>query len=133
MDDRERARIFAQTLIDEVFAFSSAPFQLSVWVRGDHPKKYVQDYIEAINVLHEFTYWLLDDAYYRHVPLTDEQAEEMRRFAEFVERFDESLTTRDAKCVIADPRWPLIRAEAARTLDVLSGGGHGLRPEVTDP
>jgi hypothetical protein len=133
MYDRERARIFAQALIDEVFAFSSAPFQLSVWVRGDHPEKYVQDYVEAINVLHDYTYWLLDDAYYRHVPFTDEQAEEVRRFAELVERFDESLTTRDAEDVIADPRWPLVRAEAARTLDVLSRGGHGLRPQVVNP
>jgi hypothetical protein len=126
-DDRTRARAFAQHVLNQLFAFSSEDFQRSVWIQGDHPEHYVQDYVEAMEVLRDFIPLLTEDRWYRLVPLSDEQFEALHRFDDLIERFDACLPVRDAEHALADPQWPSIRAAAARTLHILEEGKHGLR------
>ena len=130
-DGRTRARTFFQTVLDELWVFASQEFQEAVWVRGDHPSGFVQDYVKAMEVFRDFVSWrlaLADDCW-KLVPLTDVQVDRLKGFYRLFERFDENTTVRDGRDVLADHHWPAIVAEARKTLVVLRDGPHGYGAE----
>jgi hypothetical protein len=47
----------------------------------DHTSRgYVQDYVEAMEVLRDFVSWLLANDYWKLIPLTCDQIERLRQF-----------------------------------------------------
>ena len=130
-DARTRARTFLQVILDDLYAFSNKDFQYSVWIRGDHPKGYVQDYVEAVKLLRDFAGWLLENDYWRNVPLTSDQAAALKQFFDEVMAFDDTLPERESHAAITDPAWPELMSSAAKTLTALLEGSHQLRPQVS--
>ena len=131
-DDTTLARTFLQHVANDLYAFSSPAFQRSIWIRGDPSRRYVHDFIEAVETFQEFAGWLIDDKMWKNVPLSAEQAAALERFQETLLAFSDSLPNRDSAVAIADPRWPAIVSAAKDTLNVLEAGGHGIVPQVTD-
>ncbi|MDP9024389.1 MAG: hypothetical protein M3N13_03300 [Candidatus Eremiobacteraeota bacterium] len=93
----------------------------------------MQDYVEAVETLRDFTGWLLDDDDWKHVPLTPAQALALRDIHDKVMDFDDRLSERDSRAAITDPAWPTIMRSADSALRVLCEGSHALRPQVRLP
>lgn len=128
----ERARAFLQNAMNTLFAFATPGFQERVWIRGDHPSRYVNDYSESAEMLQDFIPWLLEDDEWKHVPLSPEQAASMAQFYERFLKFDDSLTDRNSVAVLRDPRWPSLVTSAKDTMKMLEQGTHNVRPQFSD-
>jgi hypothetical protein len=131
-EDKTLAATYLQHVVNYLFAFSSAEFQESVWIRGDHPQRYVNDYDEAVEEFSWFSRWLLEGDLWRCTPLGAGQVEHLRRFYDELMRFDDSLpkAPSDSRVIVADLRWPAIVAQAKGVLaSVLEVSGE-IRPQV---
>ncbi|MDB5095405.1 MAG: hypothetical protein JWO85_3506 [Candidatus Eremiobacteraeota bacterium] len=126
------AMTYLQWVVNDLFAFSDPEFQGSVWIRGDHPRRFVQDYDEAVQTFTEFTEMLLADDLWKYTTLSAEQANVLRGFYERLIQFDDTLPKgpRNSQVIVKDPRWPAIVLAAKGTLvSILEGSGE-IRPQI---
>jgi hypothetical protein len=123
---------YLQWVVNDLAAFSDPEFQGSVWIRGDHPLRFVQDYDEAVQTFTESTEMLFADDFWKCTPLSAEQVNVLRHFYERLVQFDDTLPKgpRDSNLIVRDPRWPAIVSAAKRTLTSILEGSCEIRPQI---
>jgi len=127
------ARTFFRQVCTYLYCFSSREWQEAVWVRGDHPKHFVQSYGLAVEEFNDFVRWLTADDMltpvpWTLVPLTVDQVRRVQMYCERLNAFDDSvgLVVEDST-VLADPRWTRLVSEAGETLTALEGESGPIR------
>jgi hypothetical protein len=126
------ATTYLQHVVNNLFALSEPEFQGSVWIRGDHPRRYVNDYDEAVQVFTGFTGMLLADDLWKYTPLGVEHANVLRGFYDRLVQFDDTLPKgpRDSRVIVKDPQWPAIVSAAKSTLASILEGSGEIRPQL---
>jgi hypothetical protein len=111
---------------------SNPEFQASVWVRGDHPRRYVQDYDEAVQDFCDFADSLLEDDFWTNTPLGAEQVKHIREFYVELTRYDDTLprSVHDSQLILDDPRWPAIVSAAGDALASVLQSCGDIRPQI---
>lgn len=130
-DDRSLACRFLATLVDVVFVLSNDTFQRSVWLHGNHPKRYVSSYDEIAEMFQENLEWLTDDGLWQKAGISECHIDALRRlFADF-DRFDHGKRGRDPADILDDPNWRDIVTTAKVTLAHLADNACGARPSIS--
>lgn len=80
-DDRRLACRFLATLLDVVFVLSNETFQRSVWLYGNHPKRYVSSYDEIAEMFQETLEWLTDGGLWQRARISERHINALRRLS----------------------------------------------------
>lgn len=130
--DRELACTFLQTLVDVTFVLSSERFQRTVWVFGNHPERYVSSYEETLAMFDDNLGWLIEDDFWKQVPLPSAQIQALKELSGALDAFHETLRSRDPAEIVSHPRWRIVTALAGTTLALLADNPCKAVPSIAD-
>jgi hypothetical protein len=130
-DDRRLACRFLATLVDVVFVLSNETFQRSVWLYGNHPKRYVSSYDETAEMFQENLEWLTADGLWQKAGISERHIDALRRLFTELDRFDHGKRGRDPADILDDPGWRVIVTSAKAALGDLADNACGASPSVS--